>query len=234
MSLRTVLLGMANLLGLLAFESSAKPLFQVTGPVDYLAHAASPNEFGAFTYLFATWQQTVPYDVVDISIDLASGGVSNSVGNAYLTTSMGPGTTVADEVAHTTFTAHPGSPVSTKLFSNVTLAPAAAYFLMIFANPGNSIDWAATNSPDLALGQGVFLNQLTSGSAEAAFNGSFAPYPPATLGIGFQDWLLLDVEAVPEPGNFCIVLGALLGATILKTAGWKTSRADRAGFLIFR
>jgi hypothetical protein len=136
-----------------AFESSAKPSsgHWASGPP---RPAASPNEL-ALDYLFARGTD-FPCGYFH---DLASGR-QNSVGNAYLTTSMGPGTTVADEVAHTTFTAHPGSPVSTKLFSNVTLAPAAAYFLMIFANPGNSIDWAATNSPDLALGQGVFLNQL--------------------------------------------------------------------------
>jgi hypothetical protein len=124
--------------------------------------------------------------------------------------------------------------VLTKLFSNVALAPAAAYFLMIFANPGNSIDWAATNSPVTTLGQGVFLNQLTSGSGEAAFNNSFAPYPPATLGIGIQEWLILDVEAVPEPGNFCMVLGALVGATILKTAAGRRVEQNRAVFPIFR
>ena len=219
MTLRIVPLGVASLLGLLAFDSSAKPLFQVTGPVDYLAHAASPNEFGAFTYLFATWKQILPYDMVDISIPLASGVLSDSIGIAYLTTSTGPGTTVADEVAHTTFTAHPGSPVLTELFSNVTLAPAAAYFLMIFANPGNAVDWAATNSPDIVLGQGVFLNQLTSGTAAAALNNSFAPYPPATaVGFGLQDNLLLDIEAVPEPDNFSTVLGALIGAALLKAA----------------
>jgi len=217
MSLRTVPFGIAGLLGLLAFDSSAKPLFQVTGPVDFSLTAASPNEFGTFTYLYATWQQTRPYDVVDISIPLASSGMSSSIGNAYLMTSMGPETTVADEVAHTTFTAYPGSPVVTKLFSNVTLAPAAAYFLMIFANPGNSIDWAATNSPAVALGQGVFLNQQTSGSIVLTL--SIAPYPPATLpGPGFQNWLLLDVEAVPEPRDFSTVLGALAGAAILRTA----------------
>src|SRR5262249_28129974 len=150
------------------------------------------------------------YGDVDISIPLASGGQSSSIGNAYLTTRMGPGTTVADEVAHTTVTAQPGNPVQTRLFSNVTLAPAAEYFLMIFADPGNSIDWAASNSPVPTLGQGVSLNQLTSGSAFVP-DGPFAPYPPATSPFfGFQDWLLLDVEAVPEPGNFRMIVGALV------------------------
>jgi hypothetical protein len=219
MNLRTVPLGIASLLGLLAFDCSAEPVFQVTGPVDFPAHAASPNEFGTFTYLYATWQQTLPYATVDISIPLASGVASDSIGAAYLTTSTGPGTTVADEVAHTTFTAHPGAPALTTLFSNLTLAPSAEYFLMIFANPGNAVDWAATNSPQVVLGQGVFLNQLESGVAAVPVNNSFAPYPPATaIVFGLQDWLLLDIEAVPEPSSFYMVVGALVGAAILKAA----------------
>jgi hypothetical protein len=155
--------------------------------------------------------------MVDISIPLASGMLSDSVGNAYLTTRSGPGTTVADEVAHTTFTAHPGSPVSTKLFSNLTLAPAAEYFLMIFANPGNSVDWSATNSPAIVLGNGVSLNQITSGTFAATL--AIAPYPPATVvGFGLQDNLLLDITSAPEPGNFSLILSVLVGAAFLKTA----------------
>jgi hypothetical protein len=198
-------------------EINAATILEVAGPNNWpISPAANPDQFGFHTYLVASWTQTIEYSGVDISFR-GNGISSTATGAAYLTTSMGDGTTVANQVAITTFTA-PAAPSSwISLFSGLTLPP-NSYYLMIFADPGSVIAWDAT-SPSTAtttLGAGVTLTStfLYDGLALASLGGPYAPYPPATVGIGFQDNLLINVTSVPEPSPLPLMAGAALAGLV--------------------
>jgi hypothetical protein len=209
-----------------AGEISAGTILDVAGPNNWpISPAANPDQFGNHAYLVASWTQTIEYSGVDISLR-GNGISSTATGTAYLTTSMGGGTTVADQLAVTAFTA-PAAPSSwISLFSGLTL-PANSYYLMIFADPGSVIAWDAT-SPDSAtttLGIGVTLTSsfLYDGLALVALVGSYAPYPPATVGFGFQDNLIINVTGVPEPSSLTLMAGAALASLVL----WRRSNGAK-------
>src|SRR6516164_4655644 len=64
----------------------------------------------------ASWTQTASFEEVDISAMVR--GPATAIGTAYLTTTLGPGTTVADEVAKTGFS-FPSTPSYVPLFSGL-------------------------------------------------------------------------------------------------------------------
>jgi hypothetical protein len=197
-----------------AAEASATPIIQVNGPVDFSAVAASPNQFGTYTYLVASWNQAVGFSGASISFPGSSGGTTVATGTAYLTTSVGLGTTVADEIAHTRFSVLQGPSSRITLFSGLTL-PASSYYVTIFADPGNQISWDATNSPVTTLGPGVSLNFPVAVGENNVSNG-FDPYPPATQYVfGIQNNLLIDVNA-PEPGSLSLLVLGGVAALILR------------------
>jgi hypothetical protein len=157
-------------------------------------------------------------DIQGVNISFTEYGVSSTAtGTAYLTTSMGIGTTIADQIGATRFSVPTGPSSPIPLFSGLTL-PANLYYLMIFADPGSEIAWDAT-SPSTAtttLGAGVSLNPsfLYDGLDLAALGGSYAPYPPATDGVGFQDNLLMNVTSTPEPASMSL-LGIIVLAVVV-------------------
>ena len=98
---------------------------------------------------------------------------------------------------------------------------------MIFADPGSVIAWDAT-SPDSAtttFGTGVSLTSsfLYDGLALVALDGSYAPYPPATVGVGFQDNLIINVTSVPESSSLPLMAGAALAGLVL----WRRSNGAK-------
>jgi hypothetical protein len=118
----------------------------VTGPFSSNAGAASPDPFGGYDYVAASWTQTTGYSDVSISF-LGTGVFSEAAGVAFLTTSFGPGTTVADQIASAPFDAPVGSPSTPiLLFSGLDLG-AGTHYLTIAADAGDEIGWSATNSP---------------------------------------------------------------------------------------
>jgi hypothetical protein len=137
---------------------NADAILEVSGPTDYSVVAANPDQFGNYSYLVASWKQSIAYDGVSISF-LDDGLGATATGTAYLTTSMGSGTTPADQIAATRLNLPVGPPSVISLFAGLTL-PANVYYLIIFADPGSQISWAATNSPNTILGSGVTLNFL--------------------------------------------------------------------------
>jgi hypothetical protein len=201
-----------------ATEVNANAILQVTGPNNWaISPAGNPDPSRNHIFLVASWDQTIGFASVNISFP-GHGVSSAATGTAYLTTSMGIGTTIADQIAATTFSAPTGPSAPIQLFSGLTL-PANLYYLMIFADPGSEIAWDAT-SPSTAtttLGAGVSLNPsfLYDGLDLAALGGSYAPYPPATDGVGFQDNLLMNVTSTPEPASMSLLAVVALAAVVL-------------------
>ena len=78
--------------------------------------------------LASSWSSTLAYSDVSISVMLSnrSPGI---LGTAYLTTRIGPGTSMADEVAQSSFI-FPQQTQLFPLFSNLTLPPNTYYLVL--------------------------------------------------------------------------------------------------------
>ena len=171
------ILGVAFLVALSTAPGAAKTIVLVSGRFDSNAPAASPDPFGNYDYVTASWTQTTAFENVSISI-FGSGTFGISSGTAYVTTSFGPGTTVADQIARATFEAPVASPSTTiLLFSGLKLRP-GTYYVTIAAGNGQEIQWSATSHPQVSTASGV-----TVSPGVGCINGSTpAPYPPGTTG----------------------------------------------------
>jgi hypothetical protein len=196
----------------------ADTILQVSGPNNFFAEAE--NQVGNYSLGVVSWNQAIGYDGVSISFQ-GTGISSTATGTAYLMTSMGPGTTIADQVATTAFSELPGESSTISLFSGLDL-PAGSYYLMILADPSSQLEWDAANYPDAntTLGQGVSLTFPAADGKILAGLTPYAPYPPATdFLVGFQDDLLVDVSSAPEPGILSmLVVCGLAGLTVRRWA----------------
>jgi len=169
---------------------------------------------------------SIDYINVDISISLTS---FSAVGewdlDSYITTQIGPGTTIADEIAnasqHVSIPSSPFSPplliTPYTLFSGLTL-PAGTYYLTVRGTyvSGGSAGWIASPNADL----NVVAD--TGASIVAANLGGIVidPYPPASLFLdsssgtnGSGLWFTVTgdaVEGVPEPYTIALCFGGLL------------------------
>ena len=133
--------------------------------------------------LATSWSQSKSYSGVSISIlvDAAIVGRTPTV-DAFLTTRTGPGTTSADEIAHTQFTVPSTLPVCSPnscgamvtLFSDLTLGP-GNYFLTL--SPGDTsmgeAGWFPAVPPTVSLDTGVSEGPSFRASTAAS-------YPPAS------------------------------------------------------
>jgi hypothetical protein len=145
------------------------------------------------------WTQTQGYTDVNISAaldDLNTFPVAFPNFTVYLTTSVGPGTTTAREIAHATVVAPLVSPWTsnlTTLFTGLTL-PAGTYYLTIYGDPnGPALGpscWTYSNSPALTLDSGVSNIQDLQVLGVAA-------YPPASFFHSLSTEMLMQVTGVP-------------------------------------
>ena len=143
-----------------------------------------------------TWSQTDPYFDVAITVR-AQGWDLGGTGTAYLTRSIGAGTTEADQVALTQFSfPSANSPVS--LFNGLNLQP-GTYYLTLTADPGADGLW-----------EGVFAGTAVVTAAPGVtllpdyYSGSLSPYPPSSP--------VFPIDP-PEYRPVFIVTGALVPPT---------------------
>jgi hypothetical protein len=182
----------------------AGTVVSVTGSDDAAPILGDPfgaDEANAFS---VSWTLTQAYTNVSITAQLDGWS-----GTAYLTTQLGPGTTIGDQLASTSFD------VGDVLFSGLTLSP-GTYFLVITTTPLTSLSWEASRSPVVSVGSGAAI-----GDDSYAFGVQNLGYvPAATFGPGFGNTLLYavagDASAVPEPGTFTLGLIALSGVALLR------------------
>jgi hypothetical protein len=131
-----------------------------------------------------SWSQSKSYAGVSIAALVDSAIVGQTpTANAYLTTRIGPGTTTADEIAHTQFTVPAELPVCSPnscgamvtLFSGLSLGP-GNYFVTISPNATSigEVGWFPALNPTVIVDTGV--------SEGASFRASaVASYPPASV-----------------------------------------------------
>lgn len=131
------------------------------------------------------WVSTLPFEDVSITADLYAVPGQSGEATAYLTTRLGPGTTVADEVARVTvpLSAFDAASHTVPLFSGLSLA-AGHYYLVV--TPG------ATNG-------------FWEASAPGDFTGEFFPHPEPPNGTisvpGFPEFQFVALSSAPAPAD---------------------------------
>lgn len=155
--------------------------------------------------LVSSWTESGPYANVSISAELFNGnGAPISV---YLTNSVGPGTTVANEIATTTVSPATSDETDT-LFSGLSLGSGTYY--LILAAPGVSTyaGWYGTNSATFTEDTGVTGSADTFVSDQSGSPNDALP-PASTFTLGGTN-LLFTVTGdagspTPEPSSFILV-----------------------------
>src|SRR5689334_4845745 len=117
-----------QLAGLLCLSAVAKAdlVFSVTGSLDANPEIVDePSDGPLIQFVAAAWSQTVA--LADASIDAGINGTGTLV--AYLTDRIGPGTTIADQIATSTFAVN-NAPLSNNatIFTGLML-PVDTYYL---------------------------------------------------------------------------------------------------------
>ncbi|HUI56483.1 MAG TPA: hypothetical protein VLY04_16020 [Bryobacteraceae bacterium] len=141
---------------------------------DTIVSVAGTNAFGESNLNYVSWTQTSGFSNVSIAADLfvTTGTVAAT---AYLTTQVGAGTTVAQQVATTNFSISNTTAALTTLFTGLTLN-AGTYYLVINPTGPNlaNFEWQALNNPPVVVtAGGVTLN------TEGAYFGVVPAYPPS-------------------------------------------------------
>ncbi len=191
-------------------DAKASTVIDVSGAVFGFAGADGLTE---------GWSTTTSVNDVAITALLANGNQLPSTGTAYLTTSIGPGTTVSEEVAQTDIDITCGlCQQEVALFTGLTLAP-GTYWLTLGApdQPVSYLLWAASNPATLTTGPGV-----TYRGFDALAHSSFPPsgdfFYPSPVVNSYSYLFSVTGTSVPEPSSIGI-FG--LGLAIL---GWNRRR----------
>jgi len=121
------------------------------------------------------WSQTGTYTNVSVVVVVDPGGDgihdNTASGTVYLTTQVGPGTTVANELAHAPYSATGQAfhPVPVTVFTDLTLGPGTYYLVFHSQSEGGwSVGYTPATAPGVAL-----LGTLPLDSSAAS-------YPPAS------------------------------------------------------
>lgn len=189
-----------------------------------IAYQYGPDQYSSV--LAVGWSLTLEFDNVTITAPFGVGDNRPFEANAYLTTRIGPGTTVADQIAATTF-AFPqiftGTPYpDVTLFTGLSLTP-GTYYLTVIGAPGSSGGWGNTNAPVFASDDPGATTSPVSGLFYLSNDGhpgngnDPATYAPATTFItnanGQFPLFTATGNIVPEPSALAL-LALTLGMTV--------------------
>jgi hypothetical protein len=190
---------------LAAMAANAATIVGVNGPVNFSGSIGANVQ--VITVGFTTGQA---YNDVSFSAYI-SGPVVESY-TAYLTTAIGPGTSVADEIASITGNLPGAGPGGlTSIFTGLNLA-ADTYYVTIYQTLTGGGSWSSTETP---------VTTALPGSSHA-FSGYFitngAPvvYAPASPFVdleansGRRLLYALETSAVPEPGTWLSGVGIVM------------------------
>ena len=201
--------GAVVLLGIVSggFSCLTADILSVTGTTNFTnGPAVGGQNFGV------SWSQTSTYTAVSVTalVGLVVGETPSPVAplEAYLTTSLGTGTTVADEVASVNNLVMPDTPTDLVLFSGLTLGPGTYFLTLVEKGPITPYVWfrttgAPTVTTDIGVTRGFEYTSPSNLPAYPPGDGPFV-YPPINL-----EFAVTGVQqVVPEPSS-------LVGAGVL-------------------
>ena len=159
--------------------------------------------------LVASWSSLNTYTDVVIAADIGGLAGSSQLVSAYLTTSIGPGTSVANQIGYSTVVA-PLQPALTTLFQGVTLSPGTYFLTMVAADPYIAT-WLYARDPSLTTAPGAALG-LEGTANELVGVVNLAYFPASTFSPMTSPNLELTVTgtAVPEPPPGLFAVGPAL------------------------
>lgn len=222
--------GCALALIYVSLNANAATVIAVNGDSGSSGGGASlAYEYGAESYtsiLAVGWTSSLSFTDVAITAQIASNNPVGATGHAFLTTRLGDGTTISDQVAATsfvfpTFTGTFSGQLT--LFSGLNLTAGTPYFLTIAPDSGFTAGWnypsnsiITSDDPGLTTqppsGYYLFVHDFHPGPGPA-------PYTPASAFIvptGGAHGQIYAVTGtiVPEPSAI-----ALLGFGLVLTYG---------------
>jgi hypothetical protein len=175
-----------------------------------------------------SWTATSPFTDISIFLEIQGppSGIPPVTAWAYLTTSVGPGTTTADQVAAASFTL-PTTSSLVPVLSGLSLG-AGTYYLVVQGNPDYVVEngitntfggtWNATSSPTVLTDPSVSLNPRLIGPTPVG------GYPPANqfLFLGGSLQYAVTGYAVPEPSALSLL--GIIGLPVFLFFRWKVKR----------
>jgi hypothetical protein len=173
--------------------------------------------------LEASWTQLGSYSNVGVTATIKSGSATApGTDTFFLTTSLGPGTTVANQVASNTLAVPSSTATPIQIFSGLTLGP-GTYFLVLGDVFSPAIFWATSDVPTVITNTGVTFN----GTGDASPNCGICPYyPAATYDTSSTDHFLFEVTGtptrVPAPAALLMLGSGLAGLCCI---AWRRHQA---------
>ncbi len=198
--LRAFQWGLIVLVSTICAPLSADTIIGRTGP------AFSDFTLGPNDVFCISWSTSDAFSNVSITARMTSFSGMPGSGIAYLTTQIGPGTTVLDQVASAPFIVSAPIASDVLLFSGLSLT-AGTYYLTL-SSPESTTAWLGASNPPMTTAPGV------------SYNGQFGqrhtpvdPYPPASgfmptdVAQGYSSLLfVVSGDAVPEPSTAVTLL----------------------------
>ena len=204
---------------------TADNIISATGPVSGYTGAAG---------ISVGWTDFTALRDVTITAPLANGNTSGTApGTAFLTTSIGPGTTLTDVVAKANIVI--SCALCTEdvvLFSGLDLGP-GSYWLTLSAPapPTSFLNWAASDTISVT----TSLTTTYSGFTYLTdIYGSFPPgsplmFPPVFPPLGYE----FSVTSTPEPSESAVICLGLTILVLCKVRPWRSSNSGmRAGSIV--
>jgi hypothetical protein len=161
-----------------------------------------------------SWISTVHYANVSISVPL----IGTATGTAYLTNAIGPGTTMANVLATTSFTENSSTLQWYTIFNHLNLSP-GTYFLVLGSQSACCSGWGSTPQPSITTAAGINYN----GSYFASTPHNNTSFYPASVFSSFEANNSLPLQfsvtgiaasSIPEPstllllgGGLCVLIG---------------------------
>lgn len=177
-----------------------------------------------------SWNQTVESRNVTISAYVRDNLGGDWLGNAYITTAIGIGTTTDSVVASSTFSAPFLNPVSTPvtIFTGLDFSP-GTYYLVLQGPPGpaqNNFSWFASQVTDVFAATGFSLGSNYFSLNDSA-DTTFAPASQFTaITIDLNYLIRIESVEIPEPGTAILLCVGLLGLGLLRRRSRLQSRKN--------
>jgi hypothetical protein len=149
---------------------------------------------------------TLAQNYTNLNVDVLSAG-NPTTGLAFLTTSIGPGTTVADEITSQTNTLA-GPRFASGSYNTVLSLPflaAGTYYVTLAANPSYGGDFYVTFSPSSVGDPGNSALVIPDFSFDVWSGGGYAPASNFNQSFGSVLFEISGSTAAPEPGTLALI-----------------------------